>query len=893
MVPTLAPALWIVLVGAGVVGGNQVDGDRSQCLGQHSCYENGTCRSGPPGTSARGLMQLKVEHEAGTHSQNSFRARWKKWWGRRRRRRRRRRRQPNLATTAMPTTLTTSRTMAAPTTGMLRFIAELNETMKRIGFEPVGGMPAKAAADFQSCMAHWDPRINSGQDNAYDDWRAGKFRDALNSDEGIDPSWYEPWNLMNKSDRPQTPLYEPCNTASNLAFYYNMLTACRWNYSLPKPLMKAWVQSMSYMGMGSAMYHGSHTKTGGDADGLGMDAVMQTIVEGLLYHLPNTRQCDALRGAPLAVKYGEFLTVEASVPVRNWRSYKEVAHKYGPVYVENIVKFIIVALRMNLPARVPVLGITLPISLASQVATALGKAIPKKGVADAVSSMITLTGACIESANKDPDLDANWKRLAKTLLTLLTFGDALVWQGKVIKHPFLEMLKSTPDFRKLAPGDSPFGRILTEMTVERQNRMDVAWPGRTQCTLKSFHAAWHHRAAQGLLQFFHIAENDATMKEWGGPMGHVYSLANAVFAYVKPVANVMINKKLSDAYSKGCMKLGTVSEKQDVEICNAQYSFRLIVAGLDDFRIEELKVNQAREDGTGVLRFRMSKKFTSIRVDELKGKCGIASFSPRNKFYVFLHGLNVQIDVGFSNIASDRAGCIPLRQATVIINYERIQFKVSSALLLQEKAQGITEEVVKAIIGSKKFKDAAKTKAQELMSSVVSKKLNDVLKATFPSGICPQQLYEDWKSKGTQQTEQETEPNDGDTDQAFETHCTLTEITKNVLHTRYKSNKECRGAETSMGYKSSADDCAEACASKSVFFIYAKSWQRCKVLSGFNQCRCYCEVPGKETCSLKSNSKYDLYKITPPPSPPPSRPAPRPAAVGAVKVPEGGFKRVL
>ncbi len=63
------------------------------------------------------------------------------------------------------------------------------------------------------------------------------------------------------------PIYEPCNYASNLAYYHTATEICakeRW--SLPTDQVKAMGMAFAILAHGSAFFHGSETDTGGSAD---------------------------------------------------------------------------------------------------------------------------------------------------------------------------------------------------------------------------------------------------------------------------------------------------------------------------------------------------------------------------------------------------------------------------------------------------------------------------------------------------------------------------------------------------------------------------------------------------------------------------------------------------
>ena len=62
-------------------------------------------------------------------------------------------------------------------------------------------------------------------------------------------------------------IFEPCNTASNFA-YYHMVTALarRRRWVMGRANTRALAQTCSALALGSAFFHGSHTRLGSKAD---------------------------------------------------------------------------------------------------------------------------------------------------------------------------------------------------------------------------------------------------------------------------------------------------------------------------------------------------------------------------------------------------------------------------------------------------------------------------------------------------------------------------------------------------------------------------------------------------------------------------------------------------
>ena len=63
------------------------------------------------------------------------------------------------------------------------------------------------------------------------------------------------------------PIYEPCNYASNLAYYHTVTEICgKTEWSVPEDHVKAMGMVFAILAQGSAFLHGSQTSNGGAAD---------------------------------------------------------------------------------------------------------------------------------------------------------------------------------------------------------------------------------------------------------------------------------------------------------------------------------------------------------------------------------------------------------------------------------------------------------------------------------------------------------------------------------------------------------------------------------------------------------------------------------------------------
>ena len=81
-------------------------------------------------------------------------------------------------------------------------------------------------------------------------------------------------------------IYEPCNYASNLAYYHVATEVCHnaGNLFMSADEQLALIQSSSFLAFGSSFFHGGHTSTGGSID-VRMNAIMSYVMYQASIHI--------------------------------------------------------------------------------------------------------------------------------------------------------------------------------------------------------------------------------------------------------------------------------------------------------------------------------------------------------------------------------------------------------------------------------------------------------------------------------------------------------------------------------------------------------------------------------------------------------------------------------
>jgi hypothetical protein len=54
-------------------------------------------------------------------------------------------------------------------------------------------------------------------------------------------------------------IYEPCNYASNMAYYHSVTRACKWDWKLTNGYPREMRRQFANLAFGSHLFHGSHT----------------------------------------------------------------------------------------------------------------------------------------------------------------------------------------------------------------------------------------------------------------------------------------------------------------------------------------------------------------------------------------------------------------------------------------------------------------------------------------------------------------------------------------------------------------------------------------------------------------------------------------------------------
>ena len=83
-------------------------------------------------------------------------------------------------------------------------------------------------------------------------------------------------------------VYEPCNYASNIAYYHSALRACDYNWTIDATHAQAMKRGFATLGAGSAFWHGSHTFVGYSFDNQMISVISYLSHQVIVSSLPDS-----------------------------------------------------------------------------------------------------------------------------------------------------------------------------------------------------------------------------------------------------------------------------------------------------------------------------------------------------------------------------------------------------------------------------------------------------------------------------------------------------------------------------------------------------------------------------------------------------------------------------
>lgn len=356
------------------------------------------------------------------------------------------------------------------------------------------------------CMDSFDSRLQTSQNNAWqgmiDYWLMnGKEEDTWGS---YDPGYVE-YNVT-VTDVSNMTIYEPCNYASNVAYYHDVTEVCNRllsgnAFTLSQDYVKAIGVTFAELAMGSSFMHGSHTELGHQLDTKPIAVLAYLIHQGSLSSLTEatsivTDLSFSPRNMSALQLSEEFINQYMTKPVDEWYDFTK---------------------SLDIPDYY--------LSFAGIVSTIVTVGLPPDVVDEYLPKIADLFGLSEEfvifiedfylpelrnlTVNLHMGVVEETKFLENTISTLSKLIYAFVWQEQVLSdNP--EILD--PDFNALGwaylPKLNTWANSLNTFEYfeqDFQNGTNI-YPGDDWCNPTWPHAKWHLESAIGLLDLFYLGD---------------------------------------------------------------------------------------------------------------------------------------------------------------------------------------------------------------------------------------------------------------------------------------------------------------------------------------------------------------------------------------------------
>ena len=303
------------------------------------------------------------------------------------------------------------------------------------------------------------------------------------------------------------PILEPCNFASNLAYYRVMPQLCGPHFYMDGAASTAFQHSFGNLAAGSSLWHASHTYLGYQADNQLISVVSflvhQLIIgaladaNNLAHDAPEVLELMNLQAtarSKTAVESSEYVSeIFTTRYVSEWAT--ELENLDVPEYETTFAVIFASALTVIFPD-----GQSTVSSLINTLADVVG--VDAGEIDRYLPALQTLTS----NLNLTNDKKFVLFRQLVGMLSKIVF--AFLWQEQVIEVPFFKEAstnRAAPDI--MPPLVSLFNFISGFEHVDDDfQEFRGMYPGDEECRKTQPHAKWHELSAQGLLDMVYLSD---------------------------------------------------------------------------------------------------------------------------------------------------------------------------------------------------------------------------------------------------------------------------------------------------------------------------------------------------------------------------------------------------
>jgi len=361
--------------------------------------------------------------------------------------------------------------------------------------------------EFIACMNVLDPRLVQSVGAQWD----GMIEYSATKGNPPDDPWIQctekgKWFEVNCTvqEYGQMSIWEPCNYASNLAYYHTVTEICaRQEWNLPLDDVKAMAITFAILGQGSAFWHGSETINGGAADVrindlfayVAYQAAMKNVLpleSSIIHDLSPTPR--AKSGIEIT---SDFVDMYINDPVVEWGNKLEAAD--FPSLRLIMCGYFGTALSLLYPADVVDSLVDYLLGLFTEITPD----IKEFCVGEFLPELRSATGNFNLPQEEFLILEGN------VFSTLIKLVYAFLWQEEVLTQDDFWLQPSTNAIGTLVlPLVNNLANQLNNFTYSDSNMQAGInmYPGETWCNPVIPHAKWHVETSIALTDFVHLSD---------------------------------------------------------------------------------------------------------------------------------------------------------------------------------------------------------------------------------------------------------------------------------------------------------------------------------------------------------------------------------------------------
>merc|ERR1719348_2085878 len=362
-------------------------------------------------------------------------------------------------------------------------------------------------AKLEGCMAQIDPDLWQVSEGAWIGIVRYHDENGTNSDswgsclgEGHCHEYHE--QNLTFQEYHNIGIYEPCNYASNLAYYHVVTMICdNTEWTLPAMYQKAMAQAFTSLTVGSAFWHGSHTLLGNIADNRFIDVVAYLAHQASLENLPVSNLVRELsttqrerNSTATAQQLADMLRLE---PVNNWIGF--IDELDTPEYMTTFSGIVVTLLTLQLPE--------------AQVDTILPTLMDAFSLPEETRAFvfdIYLPEIRAGTADVSLGLLEHAQFQLNTVGTLIKLIYAFLWQEYALTDAdiFLD-----PEVNQLGASAmssvNQLANYLTDFPILDEGLQSGSgiYPGENWCNPQEPHSKWHVQSSNGLMDLMLLADN--------------------------------------------------------------------------------------------------------------------------------------------------------------------------------------------------------------------------------------------------------------------------------------------------------------------------------------------------------------------------------------------------